>query len=160
MWGGSGTCVEQQRPSIVMDSRTGSFFVIGGVFVVVIHNQYWKDKEGRWGVQLVKQVGVIFRELECVYFVNSIRHSCSLVGELIKGCIALRSIFTFVFAVIDDVNELVLILAGAVCNICVKILCFCLCRYLEVPKPAKALYLHKSTSRSPGFKPWMLCLWY
>ncbi len=44
-------------------------------------------------------VGIIFRELECVNFIDGGGHSCILLGEVIKGCIALRSVLdTFVFA--------------------------------------------------------------
>ncbi len=57
----------------------------------------------------MKRVGVVFRKLECIYFVNGSRHFCSLVGEVIKGCIALHSIHTFVFAVVDDFDNVVMV---------------------------------------------------
>jgi hypothetical protein len=87
----------------------GGFFIINRLLVVVIHHQYQRDEEGRQGVQLVKWVGVIFRKLKCIYFINSIRHSCSLVGEVIEGCIALRSICTSVFAAINDFDNVVMV---------------------------------------------------
>jgi hypothetical protein len=57
----------------------------------------------------VERVGVIFRELKCVEFVACGRHSCILLGEVIKGCIALRSIDMFVFALVNNFNLLVVL---------------------------------------------------
>jgi hypothetical protein len=54
-------------------------------------------------------VGIIFRELKCVDFVNGGRHSCILLGEVIKGCIALRSVDTFVFALFNNFDHLVVL---------------------------------------------------
>ncbi len=54
-------------------------------------------------------VGVDFKKLECVNFVNNSRHSCSLVGGVIKGCIVLCSIYTFIFAVFNNFNDLVVV---------------------------------------------------
>jgi hypothetical protein len=88
----------------------GGFFVINRVFGIVIHHHYQRDEEGGQGVQLVKKVGVALRELECVNFVNSSRHSCSLVGKVIGGCIALRSIYMFVFAVFNDFDNMVVVM--------------------------------------------------
>jgi hypothetical protein len=101
MQGGRVIHVEQRRPSIVEDPMMAVTILaasstLNGVLVVVIHHQYWRDKEGGWGVQLVKWVRFIFRKLKCIYFVNDSRHSCSLVGEVIEGCIALRSIYMLV----------------------------------------------------------------
>ncbi len=114
MRGGSGTHVEQRRPSIVVDPRTTALILaaslsLTGFFGIVIYYQYQRDKEGGQGVQLVKWAVVVFRELECVYFVNGSRHFCSLVGEVIKGCIALHSIYTLVFTVVNDFNDVVVV---------------------------------------------------
>ncbi len=87
----------------------GSLFVINGVFGIVIHHQYWRDEEGKRGIPLVKRVGVVFRELECVNFVNGSRHSCSLVGKVVEGCIALCSTYMFFTAVFDDFEDVVVV---------------------------------------------------
>jgi hypothetical protein len=57
----------------------------------------------------VEQVSVIFRELECVSFVDGGRHTCILLGEAIKGCIVLHSVDTFVFALFNNFYHLVVL---------------------------------------------------
>jgi hypothetical protein len=57
----------------------------------------------------MERVGVIFWELECANFVNGGGHSCILLGEVIKGCILLRSVDTFFFAFFDNFNHLVVL---------------------------------------------------
>ncbi len=89
--------------------NSGSFFVIDGVLAIVIHHQYRRDKEGGWGVQLLKRVGVGIRILECVCFVKCSRHSSSLVGEVIEGCIVLCSIYMLVFAVVNNFDNVVVV---------------------------------------------------
>ncbi len=53
----------------------------------------------------MEQVGVIIRKLKCVDFVNGGRHSCILLGEVIKGCIALCSVDMFVFALVNNFDH-------------------------------------------------------
>jgi hypothetical protein len=57
----------------------------------------------------VEWVGDIFRELKCVDFVDIGRHSCSLLGKVIKGCIALCSLDTFVFTLFNNFDHLVVL---------------------------------------------------
>ncbi len=55
----------------------------------------------------MERVSVIFKELKCVNFVNGSRHSCILLGDVIKGCIALCSIDMFIFALFNNFDHLV-----------------------------------------------------
>jgi hypothetical protein len=57
----------------------------------------------------VEQVDVIFREIECVDFIDGGRNSCILLGEVIEGCIAVHSVDTFVFALFNNVDHLVVL---------------------------------------------------
>jgi hypothetical protein len=43
------------------------------------------------------------------HFLETGGHSCILLGEVIKGCIALCSVDTFVFAFFDKFNHLVVL---------------------------------------------------
>ncbi len=57
----------------------------------------------------MKWVRVVCRDLECVNFVSVNRHSWGLVGEIIKGCIALCSINMFVIAFFNNLDDLVVV---------------------------------------------------
>jgi hypothetical protein len=88
MWGGSGTRDEQRRPSIVMYPSMVTLISVASLSSTEFwhcHLSSLPKEQGGWvGCPARETRGVIFRKLECANFVNGSRHSCSLVGEVVK----------------------------------------------------------------------------
>ncbi len=76
---------------------------------VLVKDRGRENNDCGMGREIVVDV-VFFWEIGPVVnldLVNHSGHSCRLVGEVVQGCVALRSVNTFVFAFLNDFDNLV-----------------------------------------------------